>query len=70
VVAPLPLLQQRELTEPREPTETRELTEQRERRTSVVQPVSERVAEEEVTDTSERTERTRMTAWTSIRDAF
>lgn len=54
VVAPLPLFQQQE---------------PRERRTSVVQPVSQSGANE-VTDTSERTERTRMTAWSSIRDAF
>jgi serine/threonine protein kinase len=54
VVAPLPLLQ---------------MTEQRERRTSVVQEVSERILNDEVTDTSDRTEPSR-TAWSKIRDAL
>jgi len=44
------------------------LTQQRERRESVVQPVSNRVLADEVTDTSERTERTRNSAWSTIRE--
>jgi hypothetical protein len=43
---------------------------QRDRRTSVIQPVSEQPADDEVTDLTERTEKTR-TKWSSmIRDAF
>ncbi len=52
VVAPLPLLQQRE------------------RRESVVQPVSNRLVADAVTDTSERTERTSKSAWSTIRETF
>jgi serine/threonine-protein kinase len=54
VVAPLPLLQQHE---------------PRERRESVVQPVSNRVIDDGVTDTSERTEPTRNSAWSAIRES-
>jgi serine/threonine-protein kinase len=54
VVAPLPLLQQHE---------------QRERRESVVQAVSTRVVDDGVTDTSERTERTRSSAWSTVRES-
>jgi serine/threonine protein kinase len=46
------------------------LTQQRERRESVVQPVSDRPVEDSVTDTSERTERTSKSAWSTIRETF